>query len=93
MKNKLNTIERSMVNIFRKDSPRFYGANNESWKEKMKTHLLCMGLRYWILTKSKKTIIEEENLEGCSEVERDLFMYNMRAREALQIALLENEYN
>ena len=69
-----------MVNLFRKDSPRFDGSNYDSWKEKMKTHLVCMGLGYWILTKSQKTIIEEEHLEGCSEEERDLFMCNMRAR-------------
>ena len=72
-----------MVNMFRKDSPGFDGANYDSWKEKMKTHLLCMGLGYWLLTKRNKEIIKEEKLEECSEVERDLFMCNMRAREGL----------
>ena len=52
-----------------------------------------MGPGYWILTKSKKKIIEEENLEGCSEDERNLFMCNMRAREALLSALPENKYS
>ena len=75
--------------MFRKDSPRFYGPNYDSQKDKIKTHLLPMGLGYWLLTKSQKTIIKEENLEGCSEEERDLFMCNMRAREAL----LQNEYS
>ena len=59
----------------------------------MKTYLLCMGLGYWILTKSEKKIIEEEKIEGCSEEERDLFMCNMRTREELLLALPENEYN
>ena len=33
-------------NIFRKDSPKFDGTSYDSWKEKMKTHLLCMGPGY-----------------------------------------------
>ena len=80
-----------MVNLFREDSPRFDGTNYDSWKEKMMNNLLCMCLSYWILTKSEKTIVEEGNLEECSEVERDLFMCNMRAREALLLPLIENE--
>ena len=52
-----------------------------------------MDLGYWILTKSVKTIIEEKDLESFSEVERDLFMCDMRAREALLTTLPEIEYN
>ena len=52
-----------MVNILKKDSPRFNGANNDSWKEKMKTHLLCISLGYWILTKNEKMVMEEGQLE------------------------------
>ena len=63
MKIKLNNFGRSMVNMFRKDNLRFDGANYDSWKEKMKTHLLCMGLGYWLLTKSKKEIVEESKQE------------------------------
>ena len=59
----------------------------------MKTHLSCMGLGYWILTKLVKKIIVEKDLETCIKEERDIFMCNMRAREALLIALLEIEYN
>lgn len=44
------------------------------------------------MIKSEKKIVKEE-LEECSEVERDLFMCNMRAREALLSALPENEYS
>ena len=58
-----------MANLLRKDSPRFDGANYDRWKEKMKTHLLCMGLGYWILKIGKKTIVEEEKLEDCNEEE------------------------
>ena len=42
---------------------------------------------------SEKTIVEEEQVEQCTKVERNLFMCNMRAREALLSALPENEYN
>ena len=48
---------------------------------------------YWIFKKSKKSIIEEENLEGYNEEEIDLFMCNMRARKALLLALPKNEYS
>ena len=82
-----------MVNIFRKDSPKFDGTNNDSWKEKMKTHLPRMGPGYWILTKSEKTIIFESALETCIEDEREIFMCDMRAREELLSALPEIEYN
>ena len=52
-----------MENLFRKESPRFDGTNYDSWKDKMKTRLLCMGLGYWLVTKTSKNIVEEENLE------------------------------
>ena len=81
------------MNMFRKHCPNFDGTNYDSWKEKMKTCLLCMGSAYWILTKLAKTIIEEKDLETCTKAERDLFMCDMRAREALFTILLEIEYN
>ena len=59
----------------------------------MKTHLICMGPRYWLLTKAEKIIFEEDKLENYTEEERDLFMCNIRAREALLLALTENEYS
>ena len=40
----------------------------------MKTHLLCMGLGYWLITKTGNTIINEDDLENCTEEHRDLFM-------------------
>ena len=78
---------------FRKDSPKFDGVNYDSWKENMKTHFLCMALGYWMITKVDKEIIDENKLEECTEAERDLFMFNMRAREELLLALLKNEYS
>ena len=59
----------------------------------MKIHLLCISPGYWILTKLKKTIIAKKDLEICTEVERDIFMSNMRAREALLTTLPKIEYN
>ena len=47
-----------MENIFRKDSPIFDGENCDIWKEKMKTHLLYMGLGQWIVMKGKNKIVE-----------------------------------
>ena len=80
MKIKFNNLGRSMASIFKKDSLKFNGTNYDSWKEKMKTHLLFMGPGYWILTKLEKTIIVEKDLETCTKVERDLFMCDMKAR-------------
>ena len=82
-----------MVNIFRKDSLNFDGTNYDSWKENVKTHLLCMGLGYWILIKTMKKIVDKKNLETCTKVERDLCMCDMRAREALLTTLPKIEYN
>ena len=56
-----------MENIFKKGSPRFNGVKYDSWKEKMKAHLLCMGLGYWLLTKGEKEIVDEGKLEECNE--------------------------
>ena len=53
-----------MVSMFRKESPKFDGTNYDSQKDKMKTHLLCMGLEYWLVTKESKDIVEEDNLEN-----------------------------
>ena len=37
--------------------------------------------------------MEEDKLENYNEIERNLFMCNMRAKEALLSVLLENEYS
>ena len=82
-----------MENLLRKDSPRFDGENYDSWKKNMKTHLLCMGPRYWLVTKVSKDILEEDNLESCTKDQREVFMCNIRAREAILIALPKSEYS
>ncbi|MDF3675386.1 hypothetical protein [Enterobacter hormaechei] len=46
-----------------------------------------------ILTKSAKTIIEEKDLEICTKTERDIFMCDMRDREALLAVVPKIEYN
>ena len=82
-----------MVNMFKKESLKFDGTNYDSQKDKMKTHLLCMVLGYWLVTKASKTIVEEDDLEKCTEEQRDMFMCNRKAREAMLSALLKNEYS
>ena len=52
---------------FRKESLRYDGVNCDSWKEKMKTHFLCMGLGYWLITKKRKEVTNEEKIDECSE--------------------------
>ena len=59
----------------------------------MKTHLLCMGLGYWLITKIAKNIVEEDNLESSTEEQGEVFMCNIRAREAILLALPESEYS
>ena len=82
-----------MANIFRKESPKFDGTNFGSQKDKMKTHLLCMGPGYWLVTKASKEIVEEDDLESCTEEQREVFMCNIRAREAILLALPASEYS
>ena len=82
-----------MENIFRKESPRFDGTNYDNQKDKMKTHLLCMGPGYWLVTKISKTITEEDQLETWIKEQREVFMCNIRAREELLLELPESEYS
>ena len=59
----------------------------------MKTHLLCMGPRYWLVIKASKNITKEENLESCTKEQRELFMCNIRTREAIFSYLPKSEYS
>ena len=52
-----------------------------------------MGQGYWLVTKIFKNIVEEDNLESCTKEHREVFMCNIRAREAILLALLESEYS
>ena len=52
---------------------KFDDTNCDSWKDKMKTQLLCMGLEYWLLTKVEKMIVEEDNLENCTK-EQEIYL-------------------
>ena len=67
-----------MENMSKKESPRFDGTNYDSQKDKIKTHLLCMGPGYWLLTKVSKDIVDEDNLESCTKEQREVFMCNIR---------------
>ena len=92
MKERFDNLRRSMENLFRKDSPKFDGTNYDRWKDKKKTHLLCMGPGYWLVTKVFKDIVEEDNIESCTKERREVFMCNIREREAILLALPKSEY-
>ena len=59
---------------FRKESLIFDGVNYDSWKEKMKTNFLCMGLGYWLITKAGKEIIDENKLEECTKAKIEKYL-------------------
>ena len=59
----------------------------------MKTHFLCMGPRYLFVTKTTKSIVEDDDLEKCTKEQRDMFMCNIRAREVVLLAIPKNEYS
>ena len=82
-----------MAKLFRKESLKFDGTNYDSWKDKMKTHLLYMGLGYWLITKVSKDIVEEDNLESYTKEQREVLMCNIRAREVILSAIPESEYS
>ena len=56
-----------MEKMFIKKCPKFEGTNYNSWKDKMKTYLLCMGPGYWLVIKVSKDIVEEDNLKSCTK--------------------------
>ena len=82
-----------MENLFREKSLKFDGTNYDSWTDKMRTHLLCMGLGYWLITKATKDIVEEDNLESSTEEQREIFKCNIREREVILSALPKSEYS
>ena len=59
----------------------------------MKTHLLCIGLGYWLITKATKNIVEEYNLQSSTKEQSEVFICNIREKEAILSALLESEYS
>ena len=81
------------MNLFRMESPKFDGTNYDSLNDKMKTHLLCMGPGYWLVTKTSKNIVEEENLETYNDEQREVFVCNIRTREEILSALPKSESN
>ena len=82
-----------MVNMFRKESPKFDGTNFDNQKDKMKTHLLCMGPGYWLPTKTSRIIIDEDNLETYTKEQRGVFMCNIRERKEILSTLPESDYS
>ena len=82
-----------MENMFKLESPKFDGTNCNIQKDKMKTHLLCIGLTYWLIAKASKDIVEEDELESYIEEQREVFMCNIRAREVVLLALPKSEYS
>lgn len=68
------------------------GINYDSQKEKMKTHWLCMGPKFWLVTMTKKTTVDEDKLEYCEQSEKYLYMQKMLAREALLTTLPKIKY-
>ena len=66
-----------MASQFKKDSLKFDRFNYDNCEERMMTYLLCISLGYQLVTKNKKNVIKEDNLEGCDEKEKDMFILNI----------------
>lgn len=77
------------MEYYRKDSPKFYPENFDSWKNKMRTHLFCLGIDYWLITRNKVAIKTKDELTIATEDEKKIFSLNMITREALINALSE----
>ena len=52
-----------------------------------------MGPGYWLVTKVSKEITDEDNLEICTEEQREVSICNIREREAILSFLTESEYS
>lgn len=49
----------------------------------MRTHFLCMGIDYWLVTRDRKTMIEEKEMGTCNVEQKEIFIFNMYAREVV----------
>ena len=52
-----------------------------------------MGLGYCLVTKTSMNIVEEDHLETYTEEQREVLMWNIRAREEILSALPKSEYS
>ena len=52
-----------------------------------------MGLGCWLVTKVSKEIVDEDDLKGCKEEQREVFMCNISVREEVLSVLPESEYS
>jgi len=82
-----------MYATFPKERLKLDEVSYDIWKENVKTHFLCMGLCYWLITKILKDVMEENKLEGCDEAQKDVFMFNMSSSEALLSTPLETKFS
>ena len=58
---------------YRKNNPKFDGYNYDSLKNKMRTHLICLGIDYWMITKNQVNIKIENELSSCTDEDRRVF--------------------
>ena len=53
--------------------PRFDGDSYESWKRKMRTHLICIVINYWLVKNDKTIVKNESNISSCIDEESKIF--------------------
>lgn len=72
---------------YRKENPNFDAKNFDSWKHKMTTHLIYMGIDYQIIIKRDEELKAESKIDDATKDENKLFHFNMVVMEALINAL------
>ena len=79
---------------FRKESPKFDGENYLDWKNKMVTHLQCIGFEVFDVTikAAKIPTLEDLAKDDATKRKNELFHQNVIAKEPLISALSDSEF-
>lgn len=75
-----------------KEIPKFNAENFDNWKNKMRTHLIYMGIHHWMIKKNEKKLVEESNLASALDDDKKLFHCNMVTKEELINALSKEKF-
>ena len=82
------------MSYFRKESPKFDGENYLDWKNKMITHLHCVGFEIFEIYTQEVVIPSLKDLakDNATNRQKDIFTHNAISKESLISALSDSEF-
>lgn len=83
------------MSYFRKESPKFDGENYLDWKNKMIIHLQCVGFDIFEIATQEVVIpsLKDLSRDDATSKQKDTFIANAVAKEALISALFDSEFS